>query len=357
MKIAYLARADLNKGSGVIKKITRQLLAWQKAGHEVRLFALTKKTQRLWEGLQGFPLEFFEFNNYFDLLLQSIKTQAAILNWSPDLIYWRYSSYYPGLTKLIKTIPTVTEINSNYDIEYRKINRLGYILHKLTKEFAFKNSTAFVVLTQELGEWVSIYHKPVLILGDSIDLNAIPQFRSSHNDQPHLVCVATRPFPWIALDKIILLAEKFPNWQINLVGIGPDSIRVRNFPKNVKLHGFLDKNQYQIVMQQSDIAIGTLGLHRIGLSQMAPLKLREYLAYGLPSIIAYKDTDFPEKVPFLLQIPNTENNIVENFHQIEDFVYKWKGKRVDRAQIKHLDSQQKEQIRLSFFKTIIHSNY
>ena len=357
MKIAYLARADLNKGSGVLKKITRQLLAWQDAGHEVRLFALTKKTQRLWEGLQNFPLEYLEINNYFDLLLKAIKAEAAILNWSPDMIYWRYSSYYPGLTNLMKTIPTITEINTNYDIEYRKINRLGYIFHKLTKGVAYKNSTAFVVLTRELGEWVSKYHKPVLILGDSIDLNTIPQFQPLHHDQPHLVCVATHPFPWIAIDKILLLAEKYPDWQIDLVGLEPNSVQAIKFPINVIFHGFLNKSQFQAVMQQSDIAIGTLGLHRIGLSQMAPLKLREYLAYGLPSIIAYQDTDFPDKVPFLLQIPNTENNIVDNFHKIEDFVQQWKGKRVDRAQIKHLDSSEKEQMRLSFLESIIQKNY
>ena len=41
MRIAYLTRWDVSAESGVLKKMLEQLSAWEAAGHEARLFALS----------------------------------------------------------------------------------------------------------------------------------------------------------------------------------------------------------------------------------------------------------------------------------------------------------------------------
>ena len=86
------------------------------------------------------------------------------------------------------------------------------------------------------------------------------------------------------------------------------------------------------------------------------LKVMEYLAYSLPTIIAFKHTDFPDPVPFLLQIPNNENGVAGSLDEIRRFVEGWMGRRVDKAAIAHLDSDIKEQKRLAFFEQIISEN-
>lgn len=104
-----------------------------------------------------------------------------------------------------------------------------------------------------------------------------------------------------------------------------------------------------------NIGIGTLALHRKGMKEASPLKVREYLAYGLPVILGYKDTDVDGK-DFVLNIGNYELNVNENKQQITDFVNEWSDRRVDQEQVIQLiDWEMKEQRRLKFFESIIKS--
>jgi hypothetical protein len=87
------------------------------------------------------------------------------------------------------------------------------------------------------------------------------------------------------------------------------------------------------------------------MEEASPLKVREALAYGLPVILAYQDTDFLDaRVDFLLQIPNTEENVYENATAIRAFAYAMQGHRVDRDFIQpRIDQSIKEKARLDFF--------
>jgi lipid A disaccharide synthetase len=91
------------------------------------------------------------------------------------------------------------------------------------------------------------------------------------------------------------------------------------------------------------------------MEEASSLKSREYLAYGLPMVLAYRDTDLDElDVDFLLKIPNTEDNIITHGRLIRDFAYKMRGKRVDRDIIAPLiDNQAKEKKRIEFFQEIL----
>lgn len=104
------------------------------------------------------------------------------------------------------------------------------------------------------------------------------------------------------------------------------------------------------------IAIGTLGLHRKSMNEASPLKVRHYLALGLPVISAHTDTDFNRGAPFLLTLPNEENNVLPNLSLIDRFVEEWRGRRVTRNDIKHLDYRYKEHARLEFFKRFAFNN-
>jgi hypothetical protein len=121
-------------------------------------------------------------------------------------------------------------------------------------------------------------------------------------------------------------------------------------PKNVVLHGALPTDQYVRIMQRADAGIGTLALHRNGMSEASPLKVREYLASGLPVIIGYTDTDFKGDQAFILKMPNTEENVRESMDGIRSFVTAWKGRRVERRWIEALDTRKKEAERLAFFQ-------
>ena len=106
-------------------------------------------------------------------------------------------------------------------------------------------------------------------------------------------------------------------------------------------------------MEKADIAVGTLALHRKGMAETSALKVAEYMAYGLPTIIGYQDTNFLNGAEFILELPNAPDNVERSLPLIQQFVTAWMGKRVPRQQIVHVDSAEKEKQRLAFFEQIL----
>jgi hypothetical protein len=93
-------------------------------------------------------------------------------------------------------------------------------------------------------------------------------------------------------------------------------------------------------------------MHRIPLEEACPLKVREYLAFGLPVLIGYTDTDIPARAPYALQIPNTEDNVATRVKEIRTFVEGWRGRRVPREMVAHMDWSVKEEARLRFISRV-----
>jgi hypothetical protein len=124
-------------------------------------------------------------------------------------------------------------------------------------------------------------------------------------------------------------------------------------PSNVVRHGVLPRKKYEAIVAAADVGIGPLAMHRKNLSEASSLKVREYLAYGIPTIIGCRDADFPNGAEFLLQLPNTEDNVDSNLALIAEFVERSRGLRISRGRVSHLDSQVKEAKRVDFFHRIL----
>ncbi len=74
-------------------------------------------------------------------------------------------------------------------------------------------------------------------------------------------------------------------------------------------HGFTTGNALDALFDQCHVAVGSLGIHRKGLTQTSELKAREYCARGIPYIIACADPDFPAGFPYILRLPADESPI------------------------------------------------
>jgi hypothetical protein len=81
--------------------------------------------------------------------------------------------------------------------------------------------------------------------------------------------------------------------------------------------------------------------------------VREYFAYGLPLITGHVDTDFPNAEEFILQLPNTKDNIRQNVDRIRQFVNRMVGYRVPIDEVRErIDSRVKEKKRMEFISKI-----
>jgi glycosyltransferase involved in cell wall biosynthesis len=360
MRIAYVTihvAPEIMQG-GVGKKIKSQISIWRENGHEVTLFSLTPAEI-------PFPGERqFVFESRVNLFKREIERAtvlrqmlAAIQQYKPDIIYLRFGLYSYPLHDLFKIAPVILETNSNDVNEYRKRGAFFYWMNRLTRNMTFGPAVGLIVPSYELVDILLPKHdKPVCVISNGIDLKDAESLPPTKNSKPVITLVGSPGMEWHGVDKLIKLAEFQPDLTINIVGYAQKDIN-QVVPPNVKLHGFLNKQGVRDVLANTDVACGSLAVHRNKMEEASVLKIREALACGIPVIIAYRDTDLNEiTLDTILRIPNTENNIIENAERIRNFAYDMIGRRVDlEAVAPYLDQRQKEKTRLAFFQQILNA--
>ncbi|MBI6013286.1 glycosyltransferase, partial [Clostridium perfringens] len=90
----------------------------------------------------------------------------------------------------------------------------------------------------------------------------------------------------------------------HIVGSGPEISKYKqisskyNIDKNIIFYGELGGHKLDKLFDKCDIAIGSLGLYRIGLERVSTIKSKEYCARGIPFIYAYVEPKISEKEEF-----------------------------------------------------------
>lgn len=358
MRIAYVTIhvAPEIMRAGVGKKIKSQMSIWREHAHEVVLFSLTPSHIPFPEERQ------FIFESQGNLLKREMnrvsvlkQMLAAIRQYKPDIIYLRFGLYSYPLHRLFKIAPVVLETNSDDVQEYHKRGAFFYWTNRLTRNLTFAPACGIITPSHELVDVLSPKHdKPICVISNGIDLKNVEPLPPPKNEKPVITLVGSPGMKWHGVDKLIKFAELCPDITVNIVGYAQKDID-SPVPSNLHLHGFLNKKQVREVLLKTDVACGSLALHRNKMQEASVLKIREALSYGLPVIIAYRDTDLNEiSLDTILRIPNTEDNVVANAETIRTFAYTMMGKRVDINSVaSYLDQKQKEAARLGFFQQIL----
>jgi len=355
MKVAYIACVGINSEAGVARKIFHQLMAWSKCGVDAQAFIVTGDTgDTANHFLKSLPVTIIQHNNDKKSFFASLRIAIiTIRRWNPDIVYHRYFHYNTLLCRLFDDYRGILEINTNDLSEYRlSMPRLKYLVHRVRRQWLFKRVRGFVAVTKEISRQLEAFDKPICVLANGIHIEDHQVLPAPQHQKPALSFLGFPGYAWHGVDKIVRLAETFKDWDFNIIGYTPQDF-ASGVPSNVRLPGYLTEEQYLKILLETDVAIGTLALHRIGMQEACPLKTREYLARGIPAIIAYEDTDFPNETPFLLRLPNEENAVISHIDEIRQFVEQWRGKRVNRKDIKHLDINYKAQQQKDFFQKIL----
>ena len=115
----------------------------------------------------------------------------------------------------------------------------------------------------------------------------------------------------------------------HLVGEGEEIKKYEGLVKqyglqnHVKFYGFISGNELDEIYDKADIAINSLGIHRIGLKTESTIKSKEYAAKGLPIISSYEIDAFSseENDKFVFRVPADESavdveSLIEFYKQI-----------------------------------------
>jgi glycosyltransferase involved in cell wall biosynthesis len=282
-----------------------------------------------------------------------------IRDWRPDVIYFRYAHHSPGLPRLFTGIPTVAEINSDDLQEYGlTLSVPKHLYHRITRNKVLRRVRGFVAVTSELAERFSGYGRPTAIIGNSAELAALlPLPVAAPAERTRLVFVGNTGTPWHGLERVGDLAGIFPEFEFVIVGCTVDDYRrcrgMHTAPHNLQFFGMMTQGDYLPLLSGATAAIGTLGLFKKHMDEACPLKVREYLALGLPVIGAYRDTDIPPEADYFLRLPNNSDSLAPWRDRIAAFIEHWRTRRVPRSAIAHLDVSVKEARRLAFMEKIL----
>src|SRR5665647_1646028 len=96
----------------------------------------------------------------------------------------------------------------------------------------------------------------------------------------------------------------------------------------VIFYGRKTGKELDMIYNKADIAVGSLGCHRISIKNVKTLKNREYCARGLPFFYSETDVDFEDK-DFIFKVPSNDSPI-----EIEEIINFVTNNKLDEVKIR-----------------------
>ena len=345
MKILFLVYHGFSDESGISKKIHYQVKGLRQNGHEVHLCYYDFDPR-------GHRCRYVDNNVIADYgigALAAIRSRTqldCIYNYcvenAIEMVYARsFMNANPILVRLFhklnkRGIKCITEIPTYpYDSEFKGYPlkyKIPLYIDKLFRKALAKKMEAIVTFSNE----ETIFGKRTICISNGIDLDSIPIHNPKKQNDIHLIAVAEIHY-WHGFDRLVAGMGEY--YKLNpdarkvffhVVGWEDDrgttsngyltveqTAKKYNIGQYVVNHGKLFGDKLDEVFNQCVFAIGSLGRHRSGITNIKTLKNREYAARGIPFIYSETDNDFEDK-PYIIKAPADESPV--NIRQIIDFI-------------------------------------
>lgn len=338
MKILFLVYHGFSEISGITKKIRNQVKGLRENGHEVHVCYYTFSP----EGRRCRYVDDTVIADYGTGRLAAIRQRLSYgciydycIAQDIQLVYARsFMNANPWLIRLFSRlrragIRAVTEIPTYpYDGEFvgfPLLARLGLYTDKMFRRRLSAQMDAMVTFSDA----TEIFGQRTINISNGVDMDSIPLHR--HTPTPseiHILGVAEVHY-WHGFDRMIAgLGEYYNKVErpreifFHIVGGVAqsemhDSVHAPGFAELIEryclgdrviFHGQLHGDALDAVFDRCSFAVGSLGRHRSGITDIKTLKNREYATRGLPFIYSERDSDFDDK-PYVMKAPADESPI------------------------------------------------
>lgn len=345
MKILFLIYHGFSAESGISKKIHYQVKGLRQNGHEVHLCYYDFDSR----GHRCRYVDDSIIADYGTGAIAALRSRIDLgyisrycIENGIQMVYARsFMNASPVIVRLFDRlkkagIKCVTEIPTYpYDSEFK-----GYPLKykiPLYIDMMFRNQLAAkmeAIVTFSNEE--RIFGQRTIRISNGIDLENIPLHNPHKQTDIHLIAVAEIHY-WHGFDRLVAgLGEYYksnPNGRkvyFHVVGWEDDRGTTSNgyltveqmakrygIEKYIINHGKLFGNELDAVFNQCVFAIGSLGRHRSGITDIKTLKNREYAARGISFIYSENDSDFDDK-PYVIKAPADDSPV--NVQEIIDYI-------------------------------------
>lgn len=347
MKILFLVYHGFSEISGITKKIRNQVKGLRENGHEVHVCYYTFSP----EGRRCRYVDDTVIADYGTGRLAAIRQRLSYgciydycIAQDIQLVYARsFMNANPWLIRLFSRlrragIRAVTEIPTYpYDGEFvgfPLLARLGLYTDKVFRRRLSAQMDAMVTFSDA----TEIFGQRTINISNGVDMDSIPLHRPTPTPgEIHILGVAEVHY-WHGFDRMIAgLGEYYNKVErpreifFHIVGGVAqsemhDSVHAPGFAELIEryglgdrviFHGQLHGDALDAVFDRCSFAVGSLGRHRSGITDIKTLKNREYATRGLPFIYSERDSDFDDK-PYVMKAPADESPI--DVRTVLDFI-------------------------------------
>lgn len=327
----FLMRYPLDGWDNLKNKFDGQMAAMEALGHEAWHIGYSREGMWLCRGesrtlLQKCPLAampgYSKTYLYVDLMaaLEKAFEQQAF-----DLVYMRYMPVFWNAPRAIRRVrqagaklivehPTYPPENGRTTSLIRmpvfKYN--GHVFAKLEPMIDL-----YTLIGDPCGE--TLHGVPAMNIVNGVDVDRLPLHAVRSARDIRLLALASMS-RWQGYDRLIVALAAYDgetDVTIHMAGGEGDGslaewkklAQERGVEDRVIFHGEMFGEKLNALVEGCDVGVGGLGLYRKKQFQSMTLKLREYMARGLPFVYAVDDPSVPDDERFCLKLPNDDSAI------------------------------------------------
>ena len=364
-KLLYITRYSIHQDFNLKAKFDGQLNAFRNLGFDTYFIGFDQKHFYLVNGDKktivgkthfGIP-SYLHTAFYNDLHKAAIKAINLV---GFDFVYWRAAPIWKSSCKLGKVIKD-NGASLIYEIPTFSTNREAdmSLLRKLYTLFTKRKSDKFneryvdyyVVIGEDAG---GVYNgKPAINIENGVDVNSLKaRSPKKEDDEIHILALASMCY-WHGYDRLIKSLSQYTGKQkviIHMVGgndggcLGEWKQLASDLKLNDKVifHNSMFGKQLDDIVDLCDLGAASLG--RKDFKFISELKTREYIARGLPFIMAVDDMvlskleqkywikisnddaipDMSKIIEFALEMRNKEN-LIDDMRKLACDILSWEA--------------------------------
>lgn len=352
MNILYLVYFDVNdqKQTGVKKKIQNQVHALQSLGHKVLIGGCRDSEFYIRDGSEEttysvkYGISHYRYSVY--RLLKTIPLDC-------DVVYTRFPGtidliFYNTLRILSKrglkvvlelpTYPIGNELIQGIKNDFTKKRYLSLITHTVAvgiHRVLSRNLKTKIYKIVTYMPYDKIWGVKTIQIDNGVDTNQVPaidwDIRTRNDDSINMIVVANVSI-WHGIDRLIRGIKDYYSGKhsrhitLSIIGDSPLCSDLKSLSDELGLQEYIFfkgskfGNELRQEYEKADIAIGSLGMHRINVLNGSTLKVKEYCSLGIPFVYAYNERCLDPNFPYALKLQPCESNI--DIEEVIDFYNK-----------------------------------
>lgn len=321
MKGLYIAKVDeeYSLDIGVTKKILGQISSFKNLGCKVDYVRLKEKNvYKNDKLLRKSNIRYFAYRDIY----KAVKNEKL----DYDFAYVRYARGNINLYKLVKllsknnikviieipTYPYISEINTRSIRGIIDLVLDKYLIHKY-KKYVYRISTTS--LDDE------IFGIKTIKISNGIEIDKFPLIDDSKRDNNVINLVGIGNLAkWHGYDRVIRGLAKYylenngKEVHFYIIGNGAEKESLEELTQKLNLKNYVHflgaKNgkELDIIFNNMHIGVSSLALFRAG-GGHDPIKSKEFIARGLPILLAYNDKIIDMNLPYVFKANENDDDI------------------------------------------------